>query len=440
MTDLVLRNTPAEMSLLGACLIDPDAVYLCDGLKPEHFAGGHKGQDHAVVWRVIHVIAGRGETPDIVTVTEELRQREWLARAGGQSYLLDLISSTPSSAHVETYARAVEQSAIRRQLAQAIADCMKLVHDPNVDQPVAEVQARLGAFMDAGARDEILMGEDLLGEYLELYAERGQQVRPSGLSTGFEDLDKLIYGLFPSKLYLVGGRPGHGKTVFVMQIAEHVAEDGELVVIASLEMDPQVGLMDRTMSRWSKMTQDQLNRGTDLDKVVREAGENAEILGNVVYIDAPMLTTQRLRGHMKRIEARLGKKIKLLVVDYLQLFADGAGLEETPRVGIVSRMLTAIKREFGIPVVAVSSLNRLVETRKDKRPQLADLRQSGQLEFDADVVMFLYRDELYDEFTPKPNVVEVNVAKHRGGPIGRIELGFQKEYVKLVPLVKGGWL
>ena len=401
---------------------------------PEHFAGGQKGQTHNLVWRAIHAVVERGDSPDIVTVTEDLRQREWLARAGGQTYLLDMIAAVPSSAHAETYARQVQQSAVRRQLAQALADCMRLVHDPTVEQPVAEVQSRIAAFLDVGTRQEILAGRDLLTEYVEDYAERAER-GAAGLPTGFSDLDRIIRGLKPSRLYLVGGRPGHCKTAFVQQIAEHVAEEGHLAVFATLEMDPQEGLMDRSMSRWSGLSSEQLDRGEDLGRVVHLAGEKAEWFNNIVFIDAPTLTTQRLRGHMKRVEATRGK-IDLLVVDYLQLFGDGQGLEDTPRVSIVSRMLNAIKKEFRIPVLAISSLNRLVETRANKRPQLSDLRQSGQLEFDADVVMFMYRDELYDELTPKPNIVEVNVAKHRHGPLDVIELGFVKEQIKLVQLVR----
>lgn len=432
-----LGSVEAEQAVLGACLIDPNAIYLCDGLKPEYFLGGPHSEDHATIFKALRKLAGNGQAPDFVTVSGELKQAGRLERSGGQGYLTYLIAKTPTSAHAEHYARRVQDAAIRRRLAQVAADIMAIAHNHQVDHPVAEAQSLLADLIDTGIRDEVLESDDLWSIYLEDYEARGQSALSVGLSTGFDSLDTIIGGLRSGELTVVAARPSMGKSVMVEMMAEHVAGLGKTVVFVSLEMDPRRGLADRRIRRWSGMNKRQIDHGENLGDVVRLVGEYAH--HNIIYIDNPTLTTFRLRGHLKRLST-VGA-VDLLVVDYIQLFADNVGDSEYAQVTYVSRQLNAMKLEFRIPVLAVSQLSRAVEQRVDRRPRLSDLRSSGQIEQDADKVIFIHRESMYDPDwdRDKPDIAEIIVAKHRNGPTGAVQLGYVPNQVSFVPLkLRGG--
>lgn len=428
------HSEKAERAVLGSCLIDAEAYWqVADWLEPEDFYD----TTCRIIFAAFQRVANNGHEIDIVSVSDDLQERNLLSRIGGQSQLTSFISQVPTSVHVEHYADTVRSHAVRRRLIHAVQELAVIAHDPNQEDPVAACEERLAHLDGAGRAGGIIRGSKLLGRYVDNYAKRAEAVERGeevGLSTGFRDLDRLIYGLLPAKYYVIGGRPAMCKSILVQQMAEHAAKEGHSVIYASLEMDPEEGLADRSMSRWSGLSQDDLYRGKNLDDVVRLAGENEPWYDNIYFIDDPDLTTARLRGHCRRVATR--DSLGLIVVDYLQLLRDGedVSMDDTPRVSFISRRLNGLKTEFKVPVVAVSNLNRGIDRRSDKRPHLSDLRNSGQIEYDSDVVMLLYRDEVYNENSPKENIVEVDVAKQRGGPVGRVELAFLPEQVKLVDL------
>lgn len=432
------HNLQAEESLLGAMLLSKDAIAASietcsadDFYKPAY---GH-------IFEAIHSLYGHGEPADTVTVADELRRADLLDAIGGPAILTDLQGNTPAIGNAAHYARIVEEHALLRRLigtAGEIAEIGYSVPD-DVEAAVDEAEAMMFEVAQRRAVDSMADLRGLLGQSLDRLAalyDRGDSI--TGTPTGYHDLDERMSGLQPSALYIVGARPGAGKTSFALGMASHAAVESALpVLFFSLEMSHEE-VTQRLLSSEAKVEATRLRNGrlqdTDWNKISHAIGRLSEA---PLYIDDnPSLTIMEIRSKARRLKSRLGG-LSLVVVDYIQLMT-GRRTAENRQVEVseISRGLKILARELEVPVVALSQLSRGLEMRADKRPMLADLRESGSLEQDADVVMFIYRDELYNPESPDRGVAEVIVAKHRSGPTGTERLAFLDRYTRFANMAR----
>ncbi len=426
------HDLQAEESLLGAMLLSKDAIAAAvetcsadDFYKPAH---GH-------VFEAIETLYGHGEPADPVTVADELRRAGLLDAIGGPALLTDLQARTPATSNAGHYARIVEEHAILRRLigvGNEIAEIGYAVPD-DVEAAVDDAERMVFEIGDRRVADSLADLRSLLGRSLDRLAvlyERGDSI--TGTPTGYVDLDERLSGLQPSSLVIVGARPGAGKTSFALGMASHAAVEAHVpVLFFSLEMSHDE-VTQRLLSAEAKVEATRLRNGRLLDadwnKISHGIGRLSEA---PLYIDDNAnLTVMEIRAKARRLKSRLGG-LGLVVVDYLQLMTGRRSAENRQvEVSEISRGLKILARELEVPVVALSQLSRNLETRADKRPMLADLRESGSLEQDADVVLFLYRDELYNPNSDDRGVAEVIVAKHRSGPTGTERLAFLDRFTK----------
>jgi replicative DNA helicase len=432
------HNLEAEESLLGAMLLSKDAVVAAveivdadDFYKPAH---GH-------VFSAITQLWTQGESADAVTVAEELRRHGLLDVTGGPGTLVTLQARTPAISNAGGYARIVEEHALLRRLIGVAGEIADIGYDLPDDVAAAVDRAETLVFDVAQRRtsDTTSHIRDLLGQnldHLEALFERNESI--TGVPTGYVDLDERLAGLQPSNLVIVGARPAMGKTAFALGMAAHAALEAQTpVLFFSLEMS-HLELTQRLLCAEARVDATRMRNGklqdTDWGKISHAVGRLAEA---PIYIDDnPHLTIMEIRAKARRLKSRHG--LGLVVIDYLQLMTGRNNAENRQvEVSEMSRGLKILARELEVPVVALSQLSRGLEMRQDKRPQLADLRESGSLEQDADVVMFLYRDEMYHAETADRGMAEVIVAKHRNGPTGVTNLSFVDRYTRFMNLAKG---
>ncbi|MGE5527581.1 MAG: replicative DNA helicase [Patescibacteria group bacterium] len=433
------QNIEAERSTLGSMLLEKEAVFKAQEiLNVDDFYR----ETHRVIWTTITTLVDRGEPVDLVTVTEYLRSRDLLEQIGGISYLTGLVNSVPTAANVEYYARIVEEKSILRSVINAATDIVALGYDETREAHAVLDEAERRIFAIAQRRKN--QGIVPLRSILIPAFDRIEKIHDSkggvtGLATGFVDLDRLTAGLQPSDLIILAARPSIGKTTFALNIAQYTAvERREPVILFSLEMSKeQLALkllcaqagVDMQRLRNGHLTED------DWPRLSRALGLLSE--ANMFIDDTPNISAMEIRAKARRIKAEHG--LSLIVVDYLQLMQGRARAENRQQeVSEISRSLKGLARELAVPVLALSQLSRAVEQRTIKVPTLADLRESGSLEQDADIVAFLYRDDYYNTNTDKPNVTELHVAKHRNGPLAlgdnAIKFYFQKEFSTFYPL------
>ncbi len=433
------HNLAAEESLLGAMLLSRDAIVAAIEvqLSPEDFykpAHGH-------IYDAITSLYAQGEPADPVTVAEELRRAGVLEGIGGGAVLLSLQAGTPAIGNATRYARIVEDHALLRRLIGVAGEIAEIGYGLPDDVPAAIDEAEALVFEVAQRRvtDSMAPIRELLERHLdhiEALYERNQEI--TGVPTGFVDLDKQLAGLQPSNLVIVGARPGMGKTSFALGLAAHAAlEASEPVLLFSLEMSHRE-LTQRLLCSEARVDATRMRNGrlleADWPKISHAVGRLAE--AQIFIDDNPRLTVMEIRAKARRLKSREG--LGLIVVDYLQLMTGRADSENRQvEVSEISRGLKILARELEVPVVALSQLSRTLETRADKRPILADLRESGSLEQDADVVIFLYRDELYNRDSPDRGTAEVIVAKHRNGPTGITHLAFLDHYTRFANMARG---
>ena len=433
------HNLQAEESLLGAMLLSRDAVNAAaevrlgasDFYKPAH---GH-------VFESIMSLYNQGEPIDPVTVADELRRDGLLEPVGGMATLVSLQTLTPATSNALRYARIVEEHSLLRRLIGAAGEIAELGYALPDDVIGALDRAESLVYDVAQHRvaDTMSPLADLLRESfdrLERLCERGDEI--TGTPTGFRDLDRQLAGLQPAQLIIVGARPGAGKTSFALGIAAHAAMQANLpVLFFSLEMS-HLELTSRLLSAEARVESTKLRTGrldeSDWAKINRALGRLAE--APIYFDDNANTTVMEIRAKARRLKSKLGG-LGVVVVDYLQLMS-GRNSAENRQVEVaeMSRGLKILARELEVPVLALSQLSRNLETRADKRPVLADLRESGSLEQDADVVMFLYRDELYNAESQDRGTAEVIVAKHRSGPTGITRLAFLDHFTKFANMAK----
>lgn len=427
----------AEQAVLGAILLDPVVLSIArEIVSPEDFLH----PPHRLIYEALLRLADMGAPIDMVTLVHELKQRNQLERVGGAHYLSELAMVVPSSAGVESYARIVEQAATLRRLVQAASEIAAEGVDGkvSVDKLVDEAEQKILAISQRHVGRPFVALRDVLVETFEYLGQR-QQARGgiTGLSTGFPDIDALTSGLQPADLIVVAARPSMGKTAFALNVCQHVAlQEQQTVALFSLEMS-RVSLATRLLCARGNVDSFALRVGQlDESEWQRLSAAVGDLSEAPIYVDdSPGLTVAEIRSKCRRLQVEHG--LGLVVIDYLQLLGGGGTVENRQQeISSISRGLKALARELNVPVIALSQLSRAVEARQEKRPMLSDIRESGSIEQDADVVAFIYRDDYYNPQTDRPNIAEIIIAKQRNGPTGKAELIFLKQYNKFVSLEK----
>lgn len=432
------HNLEAEESVLGACLISREAIAnVLEVVSAEDF---YKPAN-AEIFGAMLDLYGRGEPVDAITLADELRRRDTLDSLGGKAYLHTLVSSVPTAGSATHYARIVGEHAVLRRLIQASQEISELAFSlpDDIEDAVDRAENLVYQVSQRRITEDFSPLRDLLTENMEMVEklyERGSTI--TGLSTGFHELDNITAGFQPANLIIVAARPSQGKSSLSLSIAQHVAvNENTPVVIFSLEMS-KMELVQRLMCAEARVDSNRLRRGalqdSDWPKLSHALGRLAE--APIFIDDTASVTIMEIRAKCRRLASKYG--LGLVIVDYLQLMSSMRRSENrVQEVSEVSRSLKILARELNVPVLAVSQLSRNVEYRADKRPMLADLRESGSLEQDSDVVLFIYRDEVYNTDSPQRGIAEIHVAKHRNGPIGKIDLAFLEHYTKFANLAKG---
>jgi len=429
---MIPHNVEAEEAVLGSLLIDPEALFrVSPFLKGEDFYI----QKNAWIYEAIFALHERREPIDFVTLCDELERREQLEEVGGAAYITQLINAVPSAIHVEAYGHIVEQSAIRRRLISAASQIAQLAYqqEQEIDQTVDQAEQALFSVSQRRITRDLAPIQEIIRRYYDrieyLHAHQGE---PLGIPTGYIDLDRLLGGLQRSDFILIAARPSVGKTSLCLSIARNAARYGQHVAIFSLEMSAEQ-VVQRLVSAETGIDTQRLRLGNlqedEWPRFVQATGKLADL--PIFVDDTPSISALQLRTKARRLHAEHG--LDLIVVDYLQLMTGEVRAENrVQEVSYISRSLKAIARELDVPVVAASQLSRAVEQRTDKKPVLADLRESGSLEQDADVVMFIYRDELYHPETEKQHIADIIVAKHRNGPTGTVQLFFRRRLAQFL--------
>jgi replicative DNA helicase len=429
------QNLEAEEAVLGSLLIDPDAIIrVATFLEPDDFYV----QRHGWIYDAVRDLHERREPADLVTLTDEMERRGQLADIGGPAFLTSLINATPTSIHVEYYARIVERTAILRRLIDAAGDIAKLAYQDvdDVDEVVDRAESIIFGVSERRVQRDLVPIRQVLDEFYDrieyLTAHQGELI---GIPTGLADLDKLLGGFQRSDLIIIAGRPGMGKTSLALSIALQAARKWERRVgIFSLEMSNEQ-VVQRLVSAETGIDSQRLRLGTIHEEEWPVFVQATSLLSNTqIYIDdTPAISALEMRTKARRLHAEYG--LDLIIVDYLQLMrGDARSDNRVQEISYISRSLKSLARELNIPVVALSQLSRAVESRHDKRPMLSDLRESGSIEQDADVVLFVYRDDLYNPDTEFPNIAELRVSKHRSGPTGIFSVYFKKELAQFIDL------
>ena len=435
------QNVEMEQSILGAILQNNEAIIrLADTLQEEDFYHGA----HRLLYRAMLDLFQENIPIDVLSVNEWLKKKDRLDAIGGPAYLAELVELVPTAAHVDYHAHVVREKSILRALIHTATNIVLECHEGDED---------VGMLLDRAERSilEISQGKATAGfsklhavlqdsfRQLEKLSERKDPI--TGLPTGFNDLDRQTAGLQPSDLIIIAGRPSMGKTTLALNIASHAAmQTGKPIAIFSLEMSKEQ-LALRMLCAEARVDSAKLRTGFlsgDNWKSLTDAAGDLSNRDNIYIDDTPMQTALDIRAKARRLRSEQGD-LGLVIVDYLQLMQGRSRAENRQQeISDITRALKALARELNVPVVALSQLSRAVEQRKPAKPQLSDLRESGAIEQDADVVAMLYRDEVYDEDTDERGVAEVNIAKHRNGPTGTLRLAFRGEFTRFDNLARQG--
>lgn len=427
------HSIEAEQSVLGGLMLDNDAW---DNVAAELAEEDFYRPEHRVIFRAMAALANRNMPFDVLTITDALKQKNELNAARGEAYLFELAKNTPSAANILAYAKIVRERSVLRQLAAVAHDVADKAYRPegrtaaellnHAEQSIfqiSEQSTREGGLVDINA-----VMSTTLEKIDNLYKNKGQL---TGLSTGFKDLDDMTSGLQNADLVIVAARPSMGKTTLAMNIAENIAldlikkPDAGAVLVFSLEM-PSESLVMRMISSLGRVPQQHIRTGklndNDWPRITSTIAMFSE--SKLLIDDTPAITPFDVRARARRA-AREHGGVSLIVIDYLQLMTvPGYKDNRVAEISEISRALKAIAKEFNCPVIAGSQLNRSLEQRQDKRPIMSDIRESGAIEQDADLILFIYRDEVYHKDTAEKNHAEIIVGKHRNGPIGAFSLTF----------------
>lgn len=424
----------AEQSVLGGLMLDNHSW---DNVSDKVQEADFYRRDHRLIFQAIAHLAENGSPFDVITLAEWLEKRGELDNVGGMQYMSTVVTNTPSAANIGSYAAIVRDRAVLRELLQMTNDVAARIHNPEGrtnSEILDEAERRVLEIAERDIRSKT--GAQGIKSILTKAVERidylfTQDSHITGISTGFDDLDKKTAGLQNSDLIIVAGRPSMGKTTFAMNLAENAAlQSGVAVAVFSMEMPGEqlgmrmmssIGRIDQHRVRTGKLTDD------DWPRLTTAVGQLSE--ARIVIDDTPSLSPGELRSKARRIKREHG--LGLIVVDYIQLMqVPGKGDNRTQEISEISRNLKSLAKEMNVPVVALSQLNRGLEQRPNKRPVMSDLRESGAIEQDADVIIFIYRDEVYNEDSPSLGTAEILIRKQRNGPLGMTRLAFLGQYTR----------
>lgn len=429
------QNIDAEKSVLGSILLDRDALIEVSGwLSPTHFYD----ERHIAIYETILELFESGLPIDLVTVSDRLKKKKVLSKVGGRAYLTELASFVPTAAHAVEYANIVKETATRRGLISSASEITKLAFDEALALPevVDRSETLLFNIAQEGIQSNFVHIKELLKDAYERASHAKESDDYSGISTGFKELDILLGGFQKSDLIVLAARPSVGKTALALDMMRHAALiEKKNVAFFSLEMS-NMQIMDRLLGMQSgipfwEIRTNKLNE----EKVVKLANTMGELADANIFIDdSPGQNINQIRTKARRLMLEQG--VDIIFVDYLQLMHGNTKESRALEVGEVSQGLKNLAKELNVPVVALSQLSRAIELRQNRRPQLSDLRESGSIEQDADVVIFLDREETWNPDTEKKGSAEVFVAKHRNGPTGIVELAFIKEIASFRNLYK----
>ena len=427
------------MSVLGALMLDSNAVFkIVDLLKPQHFYR----ENHRVIYETAMELAERREPIDVLSLSNRLKEKNHLEAIGGKSYLADLVNAIPSAAHINHYAEIVHKKGALRELLEAAQHISELGYreEEDVDVLLDEAEKKIFSISQTSLRQQFLPVGSALAEAWEridrLHKSKGE-IR--GMPTGFAELDNILAGFQPSDLIILAGRPSMGKTALALDIARNAAVNHQIPVgIFSLEMSSQQ-LVDRFIAAEAHIDSWKLRTGrlsAEEDDFTRVRQAMEKLSKAPIYIDDEASNTiLQMRAMARRLQAEKG--LGLIVVDYLQLMQPRVHIESmVQQITEISRSLKALARELNIPVLALSQLSRAVEQRHPPIPRLSDLRDSGSIEQDADVVMFIYREDRYKQSSDRINQVDILIQKHRNGPLGQITLYFNPQKVSFTSLAE----
>jgi len=433
------QNMEAEQSVLGGILLNnPSLNSVLEILE----VGDFYSEAHRKIFASIVDLSDKNEPCDLITLSNILRDRKHLDQAGGTAYLASLVDNVPSAANIAHYSKIVKEKSILRRLIATATDILnKTYHSGvNVDTVLDEAEHAIFEISENKIRPTFFPFKEIIKDSVrtieKLYA-RKELV--TGVPTGFEKIDDMTSGLQKSDLVIIAGRPSMGKTAFALNIAQYAALEASIpVAVFSLEMSKEQ-LALRMLSSESRVDSQRIRRGflgeTDWPKIISAASRLSEA---PIYIDdTPAITVLEMKAKARRLKAEVD--LGLVILDYLQLMRSGGYRESREQeISEISRSLKALAKELRVPVVALSQLNRKVEDRNIKKPQMADLRDSGAIEQDADVIAFIYRDEVYDksEDNPEKGIAEIIIGKQRNGPTGMVKLAFQEKYTRFENLAR----
>ncbi|HEX9797030.1 MAG TPA: replicative DNA helicase [Anaerolineales bacterium] len=425
------HHREAEEAVLGSVLVNPEVYY-----DVAHFLAGDDFFLHRNrwVWEAFNSLNEQRLPIDLLTVSEELSRQNRLEESGGPAYLTSLINNVPTSIHAEAYGRLVQETATRRRLLEAANQIARLAYQTEtlIDDVVNDAEKAVFGVSERRLTHDLEPIRQVLSEYYDridyLARHRDETI---GVPTGFIDLDRLLGGLQPSDLLIIAGRPGQGKSGFCLSAAKNAAQlHKKHVALFSLEMSNEQ-LVQRLVAQETNIDAQRLRLAEIQDEEWPIFTQAVSTLSDtqIFLDDTPAITPLQLRTKCRRLHMEYG--LDLIIVDYLQLMTGDTRMDNrVQEVSYISRNLKVLARELNVPVLAAAQLSRAVEQRADKRPVLSDLRESGSLEQDADIVMFIYRPDQYETDTMRQNIAEILVAKHRNGPVGSVDLVFRERLAK----------
>ena len=431
------HSVEAEQSVIGSMIMDRDAIMTAsEVITSEDFYQSQYG----VLFDAMLELYNEGKPVDLVTLQERLREKDVPPEISSLEFVRDLLDAVPTSANVRHYATIVQEKSMLRKLIKVnedIANTCYLARE-KTEVILEETEKKIFDLLQyRSTGDFVPIKQVVLNALDKIEKASKNKGTVTGIPTGFIDLDYKTSGFQPSDLILIAARPSMGKTAFVLNVAQHMAfKEGKTVAIFSLEMSKEQ-LVNRLFSLESKVDSQALRTGNLTDEDWAKLIEGAAVVGksNLIIDDTPGISIAELRSKCRKF--KLEHDLGIIIIDYLQLMSGGKHSESRQQeISEISRSLKAVARELNVPVVALSQLSRAVEQRPDHRPMLSDLRESGAIEQDADVVMFLYRDDYYNKDTDKKNIAEVIIAKQRNGPIGTVELVWLPNYTKFANMKK----
>lgn len=431
------QSLEAEQAVLGGVLVDPEAINrIVELIKPKDFYR----QAHQLIYEAVINLVEKNEPVDIITVSELLSDKGQLDAAGGRSYINDLAISVATTSNIAYYAEIIRDKSILRQLIQAGTEIVCTAYESEeADEAVDVAQQTIFNIAQSGLSEDITHIKDVLSTAYDSIEERFESKGSlMGVSTGFYDLDTYTSGLQKSDLIILAARPSMGKTAFCLNILTNVAlKENKPVIMFSLEMSKEQ-LVLRMLCAEAEIDAQRIRTGEITQMDFHKLGKAMSRLGEapIYIIDSPGMSVMEMRAKARKVLLEAGE-VGLIIIDYLQLMeaktsSKGGGDNRQQEISVISRGLKGIARELKVPVIALSQLSRAVESRQDKKPMLSDLRESGAIEQDADIVMFIYRDEYYNKETDRPGIADIIIAKQRNGPVGEIPLLFRHGITKFL--------